>query len=244
MLILPAIDLRNGKCVRLVEGKVENETIYSDNPAEMAVQWQSKGAKMLHLVDLDGAFAGSPQNLASVQQILTAINIPVELGGGIRDMATVEMVLDLGVQRVILGSAAINNPQLVKAACAKYGERIVLGVDAKNGMVAIHGWGETATKSAVELALEMKEFGVARVIFTDISRDGTHKGINIESTRELAEKTGLAVIASGGVSTLADIEAVKDITQYGVEGVITGKAIYDGTIQLEAALKIAEKVTT
>lgn len=241
MLILPAIDLRNGKCVRLVEGKVENETIYSDNPWEMARQWQSKGAKMLHLVDLDGAFAGKPQNLDSVRQILAAINIPVELGGGIRDMATVDMVLNMGVQRVILGSAAINNPELVKEACAKYGDRIVLGVDAKNGMVAIHGWGETASKGAVELALEMKNFGVSRVIFTDISRDGTHKGINIESTRELAEKTGLAVIASGGVSTLDDIVAVKNIEPYGVEGVITGKAIYDGTVLLEEAIAIAEK---
>lgn len=240
MLILPAIDLRNGKCVRLVEGKVENETIYSDNPGHMARQWQSQGAKMLHLVDLDGAFAGVPQNLDSVRQILAAIDIPVELGGGIRDMATVEMVLNLGVQRVILGSAAINNPALVQAACAKYSERIVLGVDAKNGMVAIHGWGETASKGAVDLALEMKDLGVSRVIFTDISRDGTHKGINIASTRELAEKTGLAVIASGGVSTLADIEAVKDIEKYGVEGVITGKAIYDGTVRLEEAIAIAE----
>lgn len=241
MLILPAIDLRNGKCVRLVEGKVEKETIYSDNPAEMAQKWQSKGAKMLHLVDLDGAFAGEPRNLESVQQILAAIDIPVELGGGIREIETVERVLGLGVHRVILGSVAINNPELVKEACAKYKERIVLGVDAKDGMVAIHGWGETASKTAIQLAMEMKAYGVERVIFTDISRDGTHKGVNIDSTRELAEKTGLAVIASGGVSTLADIDAVKAIEKFGVEGVITGKAIYDGTIELEEALKIAEK---
>ena len=240
MIILPAIDLRNGKCVRLVEGKIENETIYSDNPGEMARKWQDKGAEILHLVDLDGAFAGAPQNLDSIKQILAAVEIPVELGGGIRDMATIEMILNLGVHRVILGSVAINNPELVKEACAKYKERIVLGVDAKDGMVAIHGWGDTSTKTAVDLSLEMKKLGVERVIFTDISRDGTHKGINVESTRELAEKTGLAVIASGGVSTLADIEAVTKIEKYGVEGVITGKALYDGTIQLEDALKTAQ----
>jgi phosphoribosylformimino-5-aminoimidazole carboxamide ribotide isomerase len=242
MLIIPAIDLRNGKCVRLVEGKVDRETIYSDRPAEMAVRWQSKGAKFLHLVDLDGAFAGEPKNLEQIKEILQTVAIPCELGGGIRDLATIEMYLELGINRVILGTAAIANPELVTEACKRFGsERIVLGVDAKNGWVAIHGWDATATKNAVALALEMKDRGVSRIIYTDISRDGTLQGPNLESTRELAEITGLAVIASGGISCADDIRAVKELEPYGVDSVITGKALYDGRLELEEALIIAEQ---
>lgn len=241
MLVIPAIDLRNGKCVRLVEGKLENETIYSDDPAEMAKKWESLGAKFIHLVDLDGAFAGRPQNLKAIRGILNAISIPAELGGGIRDMDTISSYIDMGMNRVILGTAAINDPKLVEEACTRFGgDRIVLGVDAKNGMVAIHGWDSTVTKTAVELANEMKNLGITRIIYTDISRDGTLKGPNLESTREIAEKSGLKVIASGGISSLADIKAVKELEPYGVDSVITGKALYDGRLDLREALTVTE----
>ncbi|MFZ5639282.1 MAG: 1-(5-phosphoribosyl)-5-[(5-phosphoribosylamino)methylideneamino]imidazole-4-carboxamide isomerase [Bacillota bacterium] len=240
MLIIPAIDLRNGKCVRLVEGKLDRETVYSDNPAEMAAKWQSKGAEFLHLVDLDGAFAGEPKNLAAIKEILKTVDIPCELGGGIRDLATIEMYLELGLNRVILGTAAIASPGLVEEACKRFGsDRVVLGVDAKNGFVAIHGWDATATKTAVALALEMKKLGINRIIYTDISRDGTLQGPNLNSTRELAEITGLAVIASGGISGPDDIRAVKKLEPYGVDSVIVGKALYDGRLELEEALEIA-----
>jgi len=242
MLIIPAIDLRNGKCVRLVEGKVDKETIYSDHPAEMAAKWQSKGAKFLHLVDLDGAFAGEPKNIEAIKEILKTVDIPCELGGGIRDLATIEMYLELGLNRVILGTAAIANPDMVAEACQRFGsDRVVLGVDAKNGRVAIHGWDATATKTAVALSLEMKNRGISRIIYTDISRDGTLQGPNLNSTKELAEITGLAVIASGGIAGPDDIRAVKQLEPYGVDSVIVGKALYDGRLELEEALKIAEQ---
>jgi len=242
MLVIPAIDLRNGKCVRLVEGKIENETIYSDDPAEMAQKWEGLGARFLHLVDLDGAFAGKPQNTKAIADILQAVSIPAELGGGIRDMDTISAYLEMGINRVILGTAAISRPGLVEEAVNKFGaERIALGVDARDGMVAIHGWDSTVTKTAVELALEMKELGVERVIYTDIKRDGTLKGPNIESTKELAAKTGLKVIASGGVASLDDIRAVKQLEPYGVDAVITGKALYDGRLNLADALRICNE---
>ncbi len=241
MLVIPAIDLRNGKCVRLVEGKIENETVYSDDPAEMARKWEALGAQFLHLVDLDGAFAGKPQNDEAVRNIVRAVSIPTELGGGIRDMETVSYYLEMGVSRVILGTVAISNPKLVEDAVKWFGaDQIVLGIDAKDGMVAIHGWDSTVTKTAVDLALEMKQMGAARVIYTDIRRDGTLKGPNIESTREIAVKTGLKIIASGGISGPEDIRAVKELEPVGVEAVITGKALYDGRLDLKEALCISE----
>lgn len=240
MLIIPAIDLRNGNCVRLVEGKLSNETIYSDDPAEMGRKWEAKGAQFIHLVDLDGAFAGEPKNTEAIKKILSAITIPAELGGGIRDMATIEMYLEMGINRVILGSIAVANPKLVEEACAKYGDRIVVGIDAKDGYVAVEGWDQTATRKALDLALEMKKLGVQRIIFTDIKRDGTLKGPNLESTRDMAEATGLKVTASGGVASLEDIAAVAKLEPYGVDSVITGKALYDGRIKLEEALKVVK----
>lgn len=239
MLVIPAIDLRNGKCVRLVEGKIENETIYSDEPAEMGRKWESLGARFLHLVDLDGAFAGEPRNREAVKAILAALTIPAELGGGIRDMATIAFYLEMGIARVILGTAAISNPSLIEEACSEFGgDRIVLGVDAKDGMVAIHGWDATVTKTAVELAREMKELGVQRIIYTDIKRDGTLMGPNLESTKEMAVETGLKVIASGGISGLNDIMAVMELEPFGVDSVITGKALYDGRLNLADALRV------
>lgn len=239
MLIIPAIDLRAGKCVRLVEGKPEHETIYSDDPVAMAVHWQEEGARFLHVVDLDGAFAGAPKNLAVISGILAAVKMPVQIGGGIRSLATIERLLELGASRVILGSAAILEPKLVAEACAKYGEAILVGIDARNGQVAIEGWGMTVEKCALELAQEVQAQGVQRVVFTDIKRDGTLQGPNLEATGALAKATGLKIVASGGVSTLDDLRAVKELEPTGVDSVIIGKSLYAGTVTLKEALAIA-----
>ncbi|SFQ97271.1 1-(5-phosphoribosyl)-5-[(5-phosphoribosylamino)methylideneamino]imidazole-4-carboxamide isomerase [Desulfoscipio geothermicus] len=240
MLIFPAIDLREGKCVRLVEGKLDRETVYSDDPVAVARLWEASGAQWLHVVDLDGAFAGSPKNLDTIQEIISAINISVQVGGGIRDLATIERLLQMGVARVILGTVAIQNPALVAQACARFGsERIVVGIDARKGKVAIEGWGFTAEKDALELADEISRMGATRVVFTDISRDGTLKGPNLEAIKKLAQVSKLKVIASGGVSTIEDIAALNSLTPFGVEGVIVGKALYAGTVSLDEALNLA-----
>ena len=240
MLILPAIDLKDGKCVRLVEGRLDKQTVYSENPADTARRWQQLGAEYLHVVDLDGAFAGAPQNLAVIKEITAAVNIPVQLGGGIRDVNTVEQLLNLGVARVILGTAAINRPEVIKEAAAKFGaEKIVLGIDARDGKVAVQGWVKEADITACDLALQMKEYGINRVVFTDIKRDGTLKGPNLEATGELARTAGLKVIASGGVSSLDDLRRIKALEQYGVEGAIMGKALYAGAVDFQQALAVA-----
>ncbi|MDS1028991.1 1-(5-phosphoribosyl)-5-[(5-phosphoribosylamino)methylideneamino]imidazole-4-carboxamide isomerase [Bacillota bacterium LX-D] len=241
MLILPAIDLKDGKCVRLYQGQMNQATVFSEKPAAVAQKWESMGAKFLHLVDLDGAFAGKPQNLAVVKEIIRTINIPVELGGGIRDLNTIKSLLEEGVNRVILGTSAVTNPQLVEEACALYDERIVLGLDAKNGLVSTNGWEKESTKTYLELAADMKKLGIKRVIFTDTLLDGTLQGPNLASTQELAAKTGLRVIASGGFSSLADLEALKKIEGFGIEGAILGKALYAGSITLPEALAIFEE---
>ncbi len=242
MIIFPAIDLRRGKCVRLIEGDPERETVYGEDPVAMALHWQSLGAEYLHLVDLDGAFSGQQVNLAIIQKVVAALKIPVETGGGIRDLAKAEKLLEAGVSRVIFGTAAVKNPDLIEEACQKFGsERVVLGLDARDGRVAVEGWGEVAARPALDLAGEMRQRGVKRVIFTDISRDGTLKGPNLAAIREMAEKSGLKVIASGGVSELEDIRQLKALESLGVEGVITGKALYAGTLKLEEALAVASK---
>ncbi|MCL0107436.1 1-(5-phosphoribosyl)-5-[(5-phosphoribosylamino)methylideneamino]imidazole-4-carboxamide isomerase [Peptococcaceae bacterium] len=238
MIIFPAIDLKDGKCVRLVEGKLDKKTIYTDKPEEAALHWQSLGAEYLHIVDLDGAFEGVPKNLSVIEKILAAIKIPVQIGGGIRTLDTVKLLLDLGIKRVILGTAAVSEPNLVKEAIEKFGsDRIVLGIDARNGCVAVKGWAEESDIDAKELALNMKEIGIERIVFTDIKRDGTLKGPNIEATKEMALATGLKVIASGGVSSIDDLKKLKEIEQYGVEGVIVGQALYKGAIDLKEALQ-------
>ncbi|HOV78994.1 MAG TPA: 1-(5-phosphoribosyl)-5-[(5-phosphoribosylamino)methylideneamino]imidazole-4-carboxamide isomerase [Bacillota bacterium] len=242
MLIIPAIDLREGRCVRLVEGRLDLETVYSDNPAAMAAMWQEGGARMLHVVDLDGAFSGAPKNLDVIKEILRVVDVPVQVGGGVRNMEAVERLLELGAARVIIGTAAILKPDLVSEACGRYGEAILVGIDSRNGRVAIEGWGVTVDRDAVELAGEMKKIGVQRVVFTDIRRDGTLKGPNIEATGELARATGLKVIASGGVSTAADLRKLKMMEPLGVDAVIMGKALYAGTVTLREALAIAEGI--
>ena len=194
MIIFPAIDIRGGKCVRLLKGDFAKETVFSDKPEEMAKKWQAQGAQFLHLVDLDGALAGRPQNLATVEKILAAVDIPVELGGGIRTLESIDEVLALGVRRVILGSVAVRDPELVKTACAKYGDRIVVGIDAKDGIVAVDGWGVSGDVEATALAKEMKKAGVKTIIYTDISRDGTLSGVNVEATAKLARESGVARI--------------------------------------------------
>ena len=240
MIIFPAIDIRGGKCVRLFKGDFQQETVFSDSPADMAKKWQSQGAEYLHLVDLDGALAGSSKNLAAIEEILKVVDIPTELGGGIRSMEQIDKLLSLGVTRVILGSVAVKNPALVKEACAKYGERIVVGIDAKDGIVAVEGWGESGNIGVIELAQKMKAAGVKTIIYTDISRDGTLSGVNVEATVKLAQESGVKIVASGGVKSLADIKALKQQEAVGIEGVIAGKSIYMGTLDLAEAIKIAK----
>lgn len=240
MIIYPAIDIRGGKCVRLFKGDFEQETIFSDYPYEMAKKWENAGGEFLHLVDLDGARAGEPQNLAAVKEILANVKIPAELGGGIRTMEHIEKILDMGVRRVILGSVAVKNSALVKEACKIFGgEKIAVGIDAKEGIVAVEGWGVSGNMQATELAKRMKDAGVVTVIYTDISRDGTLEGVNAKETANLAKLSGLKVVASGGVSSVEDIRLLKEYEKDGVEGVIVGKSIYTGALDLSEAVKIA-----
>lgn len=241
MIIIPAIDLREGKCVRLVEGRIDRETIYSNDPVAMAHLWESQGAQWLHVVDLDGAFAGRLKNLEIIKEIVASVNIPVQVGGGIREMSIIEELLSIGARRVILGTVAIINPDLVAEACAKYGEAIAVSIDARDGKVAIEGWGVTAEKDVLELAGEIKKMGIRRLVFTDICRDGTLKGPNLKAVERVAQTTGLKVIAAGGISVLDDIYALLDIESAGVEAVIMGKALYAGSITLKEALAVTRE---
>ena len=241
MIVLPAIDLKNGQCVRLEQGLMEKDTVYSDDPAAMARHWQDEGGEFLHLVDLDGAFAGVPKNREAIEAIVAAVDIPTELGGGIRDLETIEAYLKLGVDRVILGTVAKENPALVAEACRRFPGQIVVGIDAKNGLVAVRGWAEVTEKKAIDLAREMEDFGVTAIIYTDIARDGMMQGPNLEATAALAESISIPVIASGGVSSLDDIRNLLQIEASGVEGVITGKAIYSGALNLREAVALTRK---
>ena len=236
MILFPAIDIRNGRCVRLTEGKFECETVFAEDPAEMAVRWADAGAEYLHVVDLDGALAGQSSNTEVIKRILAKVKIPVQVGGGIRTLANIEKMLALGVTRVILGSVAVRDPELVRAACHKFPGQVVVGIDAKNGEVAVEGWGIGGGIGAVELAKKMAAVGVERIIFTDISRDGMLSGVNVEATAELAKTSGVKVIASGGVSSLADLKALQLHEADGIEGCIVGKAIYTGALDLKEAL--------
>lgn len=241
MIIFPAIDLRNGRCVRLVEGKLENETVFSDDPASMARKWAGQGAEYLHVVDLDGAFAGAPQNLPVVKTIVDAVNIPVQLGGGIRSLETIAAVLASGVHRVILGTSSVSQPEMVAEAVRRFGaERIVVGIDARDGKVALQGWVEKTEIGAIELAGQMAALGIKHIIFTDIARDGKLQGPNLASIEEMAKALDIGVIASGGVSRIEDIKALKKLAPAGVEGVIVGKAIYTGSVDLAEALAVAK----
>lgn len=240
MIVIPAIDLKEGKCVRLEQGLMDKDTVFNDNPAAQARAWQDQGAEMLHIVDLDGAFAGEPKNRTAIEAIIGALTIPSQLGGGIRDLATIEAYLTMGVSRVIIGTAAQRNPELVREACARFPGRIVVGIDAKNGMVAVQGWAEVTDITAIELAQKFEGFGVSAIIYTDISRDGMMQGPNLEATKLLAEAISIPVIASGGVSSLTDIKNLMAIEESGVTGVITGKAVYTGAINLTEAVALTK----
>ena len=241
MIIYPAIDIRGGRCVRLTEGRFDAETVFADDPAEIALKWAGLGAEFLHLVDLDGALAGEGKNVPVIQRILKSVSIPVQLGGGIRNLETIEKLLELGVTRLILGSAAVKNPELVAEACKKYPGHIAVGIDAKNGEVAIEGWGQGSGVAATELAKKMASFGVETIIYTDISRDGMLSGVNVEATAALARACGVPIIASGGVASLDDIRRVKAVEGDGVQGCIIGKAIYTGAVDLKEALALAKE---
>lgn len=239
MKLVPAIDLLNGDCIRLFKGDYAQVTVYGD-PVEIGLRWQNEGAELLHLVDLDGAEAGNPKNLEVIQRLLSALKIPLEIGGGIRTMETIKSYMDLGVQRVILGTAAVENKALVACAAAVYGERIVVGIDADKGMVKTKGWLVETEVSALELALDMRELGIERIIYTDISRDGTLTGPNLEETLELAKNSRLKVTASGGMSSLEDIRRVLALEKDGVDEVILGKALYENKIDFRDALKLSK----
>ena len=240
MIIFPAIDLRGGKCVRLIQGDFDKETVYSDDPQATALKWQSMGAKFLHVVDLDGAKVGSPQNLDAIKKILDAVEIPIEVGGGIRTLDDMKQLLTLGVRRVILGSVAVENPKLVAEAVKRFGDRVVVGIDARNGYVAVHGWGTSSNVTVDELAKKIVAAGVKTIIFTDISKDGMLSGVNASTFAELAKSSGAEVVASGGVRSIEDIRAIKAVESDGVVGVIVGKAIYSGSLDLSAAIELAE----
>ena len=239
MIIIPAVDIKNGKCVRLSQGRMDAEIIFSDNPSSMAKKWEDEGAEMIHVIDLDGAVEKKPRNTDSIKKIFKDVNVPVQLGGGIRNKKTIAMYLDLGIKRVILGTEAIRNPKLVRDACKLIPGQIVVGIDSRRGLVAIEGWTKTTRITSVDLAKQFEDCGVAAINFTDIYRDGMQTGPNIEETRRLAESVSIPVIASGGVSTIDDIKNLMPLVKYGVTGVITGKALYSGTLSLKEAMKIS-----
>ncbi len=236
--VYPAIDLKDGNCVRLYKGDMDAATVFSDNPAAQAREFVDAGCPWLHLVDLNGAFAGEPVNAAAVDAILKAVDVPVQLGGGIRDIATMERWLDAGISRLILGTLAVKNPGLVKEACKLFPGKIAVGIDAKGGMVAVEGWAEASELEVTELALKFEDAGVAAIIHTDIDRDGTLTGVNAEASSDLAKAVSIPVIASGGVKDIDDIHRVAAAGN--LEGVVTGRAIYDGRLDLKEALRAAK----
>jgi phosphoribosylformimino-5-aminoimidazole carboxamide ribotide isomerase len=240
MLIFPAVDIRGGKCVRLRQGRVEAETVFSHDPVAMGLKWQAAGASWLHVVDLDGAFSSRPQNLEVVRRLRQALTISMELGGGIRTLETVAAYIDLGIDRLILGTAVLKDPDLVARTCQTYPGRIAIGLDARDGFLSVEGWTETSPKTALEVAQTLVELKPAALIYTDIARDGVKRGVNVEATRALAQAIDLPVIASGGVSSLPDIEALLPLEPLGVVGVIVGRALYDGSLDLAAAIKLAQ----
>jgi phosphoribosylformimino-5-aminoimidazole carboxamide ribotide isomerase len=244
MILFPAIDLKGGQCVRLLKGDMAAATVFNDDPAAQARAFASQGFRWLHVVDLDGAVAGRAVNGTAVEAILAAVGIPVQLGGGIRDRAGIEQWLARGIRRVILGTAALRNPALVKEACRAHPGRIVVGIDARGGKVAVEGWAETSEVTAAELALKFEDAGVAAIVYTDIDRDGALGGVNVEATAALARGLKTPVIASGGVASLEDIRALRRHARDGIAGVICGRALYDGRIDPAAALSLAAAETT
>jgi phosphoribosylformimino-5-aminoimidazole carboxamide ribotide isomerase len=244
MLLIPAIDLKDGHCVRLKQGDMEQATTFSEDPAQMALQWVARGARRLHLVDLNGAFAGKPQNNLAIKSILKAVgdDLPVQLGGGIRDLDTIEKYIDAGMRYVIIGTAAVKNPGFLKDACSAFGGHIIVGLDARDGKVATDGWSKLTGHEVVDLAKKFEDYGVESIIYTDIGRDGMLTGINIDATVQLAQSLTIPVIASGGLSNLQDIEALCAVEDEGIEGVICGRAIYSGDLDFAKAQARADEL--
>ena len=234
MRIYPAIDIKDGKCVRLLRGSFSDVTIYGDNPAEMALKWAELGGEYIHVVDLDGALKGHGVNADAIKAICNAVSVPVQTGGGIRTMSDIEAKLNCGISRVIIGTKAVSDSDFVKEAVREYGDKIVIGIDAKNSMVAIEGWEKTSAYRAVEFAKMMEDIGVKTIVYTDIATDGTLMGPNVEAMSEMVKSTNMNIIASGGIGS---IEHIKSLVQTGVEGVITGRALYTGNIDLPEAIK-------
>lgn len=238
MIIYPAIDLKSGKCVRLYKGDMNKVTVFNDSPSGQAAYFSEHGFKFIHIVDLDGAVAGKSINQDAIKSILRNVKIPVQLGGGVRDLNSIENWLNIGVSRVIIGTAALDNPGLVRDAAKKFPGKIVVGIDAKNGMVATHGWVQASSVSATNLAKQFEDSGVAAIIYTDINRDGTMVGPNLDETKQLAQSVKIPIIASGGVSSLDDIRRIKAIENLGVVGVIVGRALYDKKIEISDLLSL------
>jgi len=242
MLIIPAVDIKDGKCVRLMQGRMDQETVFANDPAAMAQKWADAGAGLIHVIDLNGAFAKCPQNIEAIRKILRRVHVPIQLGGGIRNLKTIKMYIDMGVKRVILGSEAVRQPDFVDEACRKFPNQIVLGIDARNGYVAIDGWIHTTRVRALDLAKQFENSGLVAINFTDIHRDGMQTGLNLLEIQALAEAIEIPVIASGGVSTIDDIHKLLPLESVGVVGVIVGKALYSGTLDFKAALKISNSL--
>ena len=237
MDVIPAIDLLDGRCVRLYQGDYNKSQVFNENPVDVAKQWVEQGATLLHVVDLDGAKAGSVVNQSAIEAIAEAVSVPIQLGGGLRDRNTVKQVINLGVRRVILGTIAVEKPQLVKELCQEFTGQIAIGIDARNGKVATRGWIETSEVLATDLAIQMQEFGASAIIYTDIQRDGTLSGPNFDALRELASAIDIPIIASGGVSSMTDLLSLLALEAQGVTGTIVGRALYTGDISLFEALR-------
>ena len=245
MLLIPAIDLKDGQCVRLKQGVMDDATVFSDDPVKVALHWRDQGARRLHLVDLNGAFAGKPKNLSVIRDILGAVgdDMPVQLGGGIRDLDTIEKYFDLGLKYVIIGTAAVKNPGFLHDACDAFPGQVIVGLDAKDGMVAIDGWAKVTTHNVIDLAKRFEDYGVNSVIYTDIGRDGMMNGVNIDATVKLAQALTVPVIASGGLTDLEDVRKLCEVEAEGIEGAITGRAIYEGSIDFAAAQDLADELS-
>ena len=243
MVIIPAIDIKNGKCVRLAQGDFDRVTVYADNPVDMALLWEQKGAELIHIVDLDGSIAGLPRNAAKILEISKKVKIPIQVGGGIRNSQTIDYYLNSGVSRVILGTAALKDEGFVRKAGRDYAGKIILGIDALDGFVAIQGWTQKTAATAVDLALRYEDCGLKAIVYTDIKRDGMKTGVNIEATGALAKKVNIPVIASGGVAAIADIEKLLAIKDCSIYGVIIGRALYTGAISLEEAIRKSRRVS-
>ncbi len=238
MIIIPAVDIKDGKCVRLLQGRMDDDTVYSDDPEAMAAKWERLGAERIHVIDLDGAFLKNPQNFESIRKIAGSVQVPIQLGGGIRNEKTVDMYLEMGIKYVIIGTEAIKNPTFVRNICQAYPGQVIVGIDAREGKVAIDGWTQTTQVEAVDLARKFEDCGVAAINFTDIARDGMQTGPNLAATKQLAEAISIPVVASGGVSSIQDIKDLLPLETSGVIGVIVGKALYSGALELKSALEL------